>query len=219
MAARLARLLIALPLAGLGCAPGATSLERCEPSQKLIVQADIFPGNGPADVERAVSNSRISLDVTTEGTDVVHHVEFVFVGEVSAEFGLVVMGEGDEVIYLRLVDEIGLVFEGGRSPIFDDDVGGGADIASPFAPGSPTGARCNNGLADVDLLDVQVALDGQTVTAPPEGVAGRLGAVDVLAAGIRAESGSFVATQDAIDGYTAGFHTVGDVVGYLYRVP
>jgi hypothetical protein len=142
-----------------------------------------------------------------------------FSGSISAEFGVVISGEGDEVIYIRLSDDRGLAFEGGRSPVFDNDVGGGADIGTPFAPGSPTGTRCSNGLADVDLLDVRVAFDDQAVTAPAEGIAGRLGGVDVLAAGIRAESGSFLATQDAIDGYAAGFHTVGDVVGYLYRVP
>jgi hypothetical protein len=196
----------------------------CEAIDQIVVRGDLVPLAGSSvQVSQSEADGRVVIEAAVDGAT--HAVEFEtlgtemdeLVGDVGAEFGGSIVGEGVEVIYLRVIDERGVWFEGGRSPTFDDSKGGGADLQAPFSIGDSTGERCRVGEQARDVFGVHVAFDDGVVDARPEGVSGVLAGLSMRAFGMRAEKGSFVATQDAIDGYAAGPHAFSDIVSYVFR--
>jgi hypothetical protein len=191
---------------------------------------------GPVAVDVQQQGGRVVLAMTPAGGARAHSAEFTLagaavdelVGAVTAEVGVVFAGEGSEYGYLRLTDERGIWFEGGRSTVIDGDAQGGGAIAAPFVLGAATGAHCRRGGSvfgyDVTLHEVAVLLDdaastaGTPVVVDEDGVDGVWRGVDVRVVGVSADHGVDEEPPGTVDGLGPGSHEKTTIVGYLYRV-
>ena len=206
-------------------------VDPCAATQHLVTVGGEASGmNGPVEVVVHETGGRIGLEITPNDDSLVHSVEFALVaaavddivGAVTAEVGVVFAGEGYEYGYLRLTDERGVWFEGGRSTSIDGDPQGGGAIGAPFALGAATGERCRrSGFSggDVALHDVAAVLDdGDTVVVDDHGADGVWRGVDVRVVGVGANSGVYEEPEGTVDGLGPGPHDLTTIVGYLYRV-
>ena len=147
------------------------------------------------------------------------------VGDVTAEVGDVFAGEGSEYGYLRLTDERGVWFEGGRSGLIDDAPQGGTNIDGPFSLGDDSGARCRSAggtgdavvVHEVHSVDATIGDGGSAVVVGPEGTDGTWRGVDVRAVGLEASRSEFDEPAGTYDGLGPGKHTDVTVRAYLYR--
>ena len=211
--------------------PGFVDLEPCTSiDATLEVGGEASGIDGVVAIVTSESDDRVSLSITPADDSLVHTATFglagaeidALVGEVTAEVGVVFAGEGHEYGYLRLMDERGVWFEGGRSPSIDGEVQGGGAIDGPFALGEPTGNECRSGGDDGYGVAVHNVLgtlsDGsEPVLLDSEGTSGSWRGVDVRAVGVRAHRGVYEESSDTADGFGPGQHDLVEVVGYVYR--
>jgi hypothetical protein len=213
-----------------GCDP-SSGLDPCgSTTDRLSVGGESSGIGGAVSVVVTQAGDRVSLDITPDDDSLVHTAEFTLadadvddvVGDVTAEVGNVFAGEGSEYGYLRLTDERGVWFEGGRSGFIDDDAQGGTTIDGPFSLGDDSGARCRSagGTGDgVVVHDVHAAIAdrGSDVVVGPEGTDGTWRGVDVRAVGLEASRSEFEEPAGTADGFGPGKHTRVTVRAYLYR--
>jgi hypothetical protein len=187
--------------------------------------------DGTVNVVATTFNGRVSLTITPSDDTIKHTASFdlagadldELVGSVTAEVGQVFAGEGSEYGYLRLTDERGVWFEGGRSPTIDGTDNGGHAIDAPFSLGPvAAGGGCRLGGDDgydVEFRDVLASLDDTSEAVPVsgEGTNGTWRGVDVRVVGIRATRGTFTEPDGTADGLGPGDHELVEVTGYLYR--
>jgi hypothetical protein len=230
-------MLVVAPL-GVACGlvPGGVlpnDLDACSwPGSGLNVGGEASSIDGPVTVVATATDDRISLIITPAADSLTHIAEFDLVGaeiddlfgEVIAQVGVVFAGEGWEYGYIRLTDERGVYFEGGRSPSIDGDAQGGAAIAGPFMLGSDTGEKCRLGGDDgydVALHGVLASMgdSSEPVLVDAEGTDAVWRGVDVRVVGLRAHRGVYEEPSSTADGLGPGRHDLSEVTGYLYRVP
>lgn len=225
------------------CAPGPTAggdgegegngdrLDACAATQQLFTVGGEASGmNGPVAVVVDEAGGRIALQVMPVDDSLVRSVEFALVGAavddivgaVTAAVGVVFAGEGSEYGYLRLTDERGVWFEGGRSTSIDGNAQGGGAIGAPFVLGAATGEHCRRSGSsgyNVALHDVAAQLDdGEAIVVDDHGVDGVWRGVDVRVVGVGADSGVYAEPEGTVDGLGPGPHEITTIVGYLYRV-
>jgi hypothetical protein len=205
-------------------------IEPCRAVDQVSVGGETEGINGVVTVVATKTEGRVALEITPADDSTVHTAAFdlagadvdELVGEVTAEVGAVFAGEGSEYGYLRLTDERGVWFEGGRSPSIDGNAHGGAAIDGPFVLGDETGDACRASGGDgydVAIHGVMATLSdaSEAVLLDTEGTNGMWWSVDVRAVGVRATRGVYEEPAGTVDGLGPGAHDLVDVVGYLYR--
>lgn len=214
----------------LGCGSCDSLLQPCNFGETHVSASGETNGiDGPVTVVVSERNGRISLSITPDDSSIVHTTTFdlagaaidEIVGNVVASVGAVFAGEGSEYGYIRLTDERGIWFEGGRSPSIDGNPQGGAFIDAPFLLGDEAGEGCRLGGPtgyDVAIHEVLATLSNtEPVVLGSAGTDGTWLGVDVRAVGVRASRGVYNESPDTADGLGAGQHDLVEVIGYLYR--
>jgi len=183
--------------------------------------------SGPIDVEVSQEADDVTISFSPVGSRIQHSAEFqlaaaqldTLAGDVQAEVGSVFAGEGSEYGYIRIIDELGVWFEGGRSSSIDGSSEGGFAIDGPFALGIAVGEPCQISEGrDATPHSVVAVLDNERRTRVDEiGIDGVWHDVNVRVVGLSASKGTFDVTGYVADGYPAGRHQQTEIVGYLYR--
>lgn len=205
-------------------------LPECTADNRVVVGGETSGINGPVTVVADESEGRVSLSISTQ-TDDLHSASFELAGsaldelsgQVTADVGVVFAGEGSEYGYMRLIDERGVWFEGGRSGSIDGIAQGGATIDAPFVIGDETDEGCRVGGSSYDLaifdLRATIGANSEAVLVGSEGTNGVWNGVAVRAVGVRADRAHYSEPPDTSDGLGPGTHDLFNLVGYLYRTP
>ncbi len=206
----------------------------CGPLEPCAATPDLLAVNGESGIDGPVSvlidesDGVVTLEVTPGSGSSTASPRFTLVGAelddlvgaVTAEAGDVFAGEGSEFGYLRLVDERGVWFEGGRSGFIDSSPQGGTRIDAPFAAGAETGERCRRpDGTDVKLHEIVAQLSdaSEAVVLDDNGSDGTWRGVDIRAVGVEASFRVYDEPPNTADGMGAGRHEITNVFAYLYR--
>ncbi|HEY1100098.1 MAG TPA: hypothetical protein VGF99_14270 [Myxococcota bacterium] len=190
------------------------------PSAEVAIDVDAVDGEG-----------RIVLDapdVALPLRDVVFGLQGrtldTLVPPVTVSFGETDCGEcGGAYSYVRVVDDVGLWFEGGRNLCRDAYASGGFDIDSAFELGDVVETCAADG--DIDdhddggtVHDVAVAFDGGVQQlATGDVVDGVIADVEVTVVAGEATTIAWYAEEEAPDGWSQGDHVDVVVEGYVFR--
>jgi hypothetical protein len=187
----------------------------------------VVEGLEPADVDLPV-NDIVDDEGTTLSIEAGRSIPFTvtfrgggapidFVrGVMRLEAATIFAGEGSETGYLRLIDDDGLLFEGGRADRIDGNDDGGHTIDGRFDDGEARAACTGSDIVSTPH-DIVMRTDDGDVVIDDRGTAVVVDGVSLVAVGVDARHFEVVESPDTSDGLGPGRHALAQLRAFAFR--